>query len=619
MSNHVESRQQGFEALFLPDRQRIRSLPGETLLDSARRAGVRIASICGGRGLCKSCVIKIISGPAADPSDQDSEFFSATELRENWRRACQTFLCADSTIEVSARAQAAPSRTQVASEDVYVRRDPAIRTCRVAVPAATLKAPKADDQRLMDALKTRASGIGHSMDVQVLRTLSRVLRDSDGSVVVVDRFGEIIGLLPPSKHPLVGIAIDLGTTNIGVLLVDLSTGKTLESRGLENPQIVHGGDVVTRIGYARSSPAALEELRTLVVDSINDSIADLCHARSIDKGRIADLVIAGNTTMHHLLLGLPVESLGKVPFVAGVANPANVKARDVGIDAMAGAYVHLLPNIAGFVGGDHTAVLLTIAGDREKQTVVVLDIGTNTEISLIHEGRLSSLSCPSGPALEGGHIKCGMRSAPGAIEAVEITADGINIKTIDDQPAIGICGSGVLDITAQLYSSGVANAGGRILDNHPRVRTVNKQREFVLVDERESNGQAIVFPQSDVRAVQLAKGAIHAGIRILLEDAGLSELQLDQVIIAGAFGSYLNLRSAIAIGMLPDLPLERFAQIGNAAGIGAKLALVSHPHRAAAQQIALHCNYVELAGTARFNSAFMRSIGFHVNPPRQKG
>lgn len=610
MSGHANFSREGFEAMFLPEKQRIRSMPGETLLDTARRAGVRIASICGGRGLCKSCVIKVVAGPAAEPSEQDREFFSATELQESWRRACQTFLCGDSTIEISARALAAPSRTQVASEDVYVHPDPAVRYCRTVVPAASLQSPSADDQRLMNALNAKWAGAGHRIDIDVQRTLPTILRETSGSVVAAVRFGEIIGLMPPRKGPLLGVAIDLGTTNIGVLLVDLRTGRTLESRGLENPQTTHGGDVITRIGYARSSPAALDDLRELAVNGINRITADICQARSLDQDQIADMVVAGNTTMHHLLLGLPVAQLGKVPFVAAVANPTDVKARDLGIKAMPGAYVHLLPNIAGFVGGDHTAVLLTIASDREKQTVVILDIGTNTEISLIHAGCLSSLSCPSGPALEGGHVRCGMRSAPGAIEAVEITADSIIIKTIDDQPAIGICGSGVLDVTAQLYLSGVANAGGRLLDNHPRVRSTKGQREFVLVDETESNGHAIVFPQSDVRAVQLAKGAIRAGINILLEDAGLTEQQLDQIIIAGAFGNYINLQSAIAIGMLPDLPLERFAQIGNAAGIGAKLALVSHPHRAAAQQIATHCNYVELAGSARFNSAFMRSIGF---------
>jgi len=314
--------------------------------------------------------------------------------------------------------------------------------------------------------------------------------------------------------------------------------------------------------------------------------------------------------MHHLFLQLPVEYLGAVPFVAASASATDVKARDIGLKAMPGAYIHLLPNIAGFVGGDHTAMLLAIGSDHEEKTVVALDIGTNTEISLIHKGRLLSIACPSGPALEGGHIRCGMRSAPGAIESVEISGDQVSIKTIGNAPPVGICGSGVLDATAQLYLAGVVSPTGRMTKEHPRVRIHDGQPEFVLADEREAQGAAIVFSQRDVRAVQLAKGAIQAGIQVLLEDAGLREEEIEQVIIAGAFGNYVDLASAVAIGMLPDLPLDRFAQVGNAAGIGAKLALVSYPHRATAQSIAASSHYFELAGSVRFNTAFMHAMGF---------
>jgi uncharacterized 2Fe-2S/4Fe-4S cluster protein (DUF4445 family) len=260
-------------------------------------------------------------------------------------------------------------------------------------------------------------------------------------------------------------------------------------------------------------------------------------------------------------------------------------------------------------------MLLAIGADREEKTVIALDIGTNTEMSLIHRGRVSSISCPSGPALEGGHIRCGMRSARGAIESAEIRGDKVSVKTIDDASPVGICGSGVLDVAAQLYLAGVVTPTGRMMRGHPRVRIRECQTEFVLVDEREAAGPAIVFTQRDVRAVQLAKGAIRAGIQVLLQNAGLNDRQVDQVIIAGAFGNYINLASAIAIDMLPDLPLDRFAQVGNAAGIGAKLALVSYPHRATAQSIAAHAHYFELAGSAHFNRAFMRAMRF---PSRHK-
>jgi len=610
-----ESALAGHWVTFEPGGEHIWSLPAETLLDTARRAGVRIASVCGGRGLCQSCVVRVTEGPVGSPSPQDLEFFSADELADNWRRACQTLACGDCHVEISARARAAPMRTEVESEDVWVRPDPAVRLYPVKVAAPSLEYPAADDHRLLVALNEKWPGTCSRIDLDALRRIPGMLRACDGHVVAIVRFGEVIGLVQPAKTPLPGLAVDVGTTNIGVLLVDLRNGRTLASRALENPQTSHGADVITRIGKARASPERQKQLHDLVVAGINDAARELCDSQSLSPDQIVDVVVAGNTVMHHLLLQLPVDYLGAVPFVAASTSAIDVKAREIGITTAPGAYVHAIANIAGFVGGDHTAMLLAIGSDHEQKTVIALDIGTNTEISLIHQGKLSTISCPSGPALEGRHIRCGMRSAPGAIESVEISGDQVRVKTIGNAPPIGICGSGVVDATAQLYLAGLVNRTGRMTREHPRVRIRDKQPECVLADERETQGAAIVFNQRDVRAVQLAKGAIRAGIQVLLEDAGLREEQIDQVIIAGAFGNYIDLASAVAIGMLPDLPLDRFAQVGNAAGIGAKLALVSYPHRATAQSIAASSQYIELAGSVRFNRAFMRAMRF---PDRKK-
>jgi uncharacterized 2Fe-2S/4Fe-4S cluster protein (DUF4445 family) len=600
----------GHWVTFEPEGLRVWSMPAETLLDTARRAGIRIASVCGGRGLCQSCIVRITQGPVEPPSQQDLEFFSAEELAKSWRRACQTFARGDCRVEVSARARAIPVRTEVESEDVWVRPDPAVRLYRVTVPPPTLDHPAADDNRLLTAINERFPGSCSRVDLDVLRRLPTILREQGGQVGAIARFGEVIGVMPPEKAPLVGLAIDVGTTNLGVLLIDLRHGRTLASRAMENPQTAHGADVITRIGKARSSPELQKQLHDLVVGAINEATRELCEAQALSPEQIADIVIAGNTVMHHLLLQLPVEHLGAVPFVATSTSAIDVKARDVGIQAAPGAYVHAIANIAGFVGGDHTAMLLAIGGDHEEKTIVALDIGTNTEISLIHNGRLLTISCPSGPALEGRHIRCGMRSASGAIESVEISGDQVRIKTIGNAPPIGMCGSGVVDATAQLYLAGLVSRTGRMTREHPRVRIRDGQPEFVLADERETRGAAVVFNQRDVRAVQLAKGAIRAGIQLLLDEADLSEQQIAQVIIAGAFGNYIDVASAVAIGMLPELPLDRFAQVGNAAGIGAKLALVSYPHRATAQSIAASSRYLELAGLVPFNRAFMRAMRF---------
>ena len=595
---------------FEPGHHQAWSLPGETLLDCARRTGVRVAAICGGRGLCKACVVRIAEGPVPPPSPADAEFFSTEEIDQNWRRACQVMPAGDCRIEISARATAIPMRVQVETEDVWVRPDPPVRICPVQVPEASLQHPVSDDHRLVTALNETWPGAGSRIDIEAARGLPQAIRAASGQVSAVVRFGEVIGVVPSSKEPLLGLAVDLGTTNIAALLVDLRTGRTLASRGIENPQTPYGGDVISRIGYARRSPEAPRQLRELAATGINRLACALCESLSLDPARIAEVTIAGNTAMQHLFLGLPVDHLGVAPFVAAVSGAIDVKARDAGITAMPGAYVHVLPNIAGFVGGDHTAVLLAIGGEHEQHTVIAIDIGTNTEMSLIHQGRMLSLSCPSGPALEGGHIRCGMRSAPGAIEAVRIRADRVEVETIGVAPPVGICGSGVLDTVAQLYSAGVLNAAGRMVKDHPRIRLLKNQPAFVLADESETGGAPVVFTQQDVRSVQLAKGAIRAGVSVLLGEAGLENGDIGQFIIAGAFGAYIDLESAVAIGMLPPLPLDRFAQVGNAAGIGAKMALVSYPHRVTAQSIAASSRYLELSGSARFNDAFLKSIGF---------
>lgn len=598
---------------FEPGGRQVQTLPGETLLDCARRAGIRVASVCGGRGLCKTCVVRITEGPVDAASEADAAYFSNEELAENWRRACQAVAIGDCTVEVPARAQAVASRTQVEAEDVWTRPDPVVRAYRVEVDPPSLADPAGDDERLKRALDAKWPGVGHRLDLFVQQLLPTALRSWGGEVEIVSRFGEVIGILAPGKAPLLGLAVDIGTTNIGVLLVDLRTGRTLTSRGIENPQSIHGGDVITRLGYARTAPANLRELQQLVVGAINDVARTLCAEQGVTTEHIADVVIAGNTAMHHFFLNLPVNYLAVVPFAPAVSGAVDVRARLVGLETMAGAYVHALPNIAGYVGGDHTAVLIAISSREERKTVVVLDIGTNTEISLLHHGALWSLSCPSGPALEGGHIRHGMRSAPGAIEKVRIEADRVHLKTIDDQPPVGICGSGVLDICAELYRCGATTATGRMNPERPRVRTAprRKELEFVLAVAAESGtGKDLTFTQDDIRAVQLAKGAIRAGVEMLLDESGLKAEQLDQVIIAGAFGSYIDVASAVAIGMLPQLPLDRFAQIGNAAGIGAKLALVSHAHRADAVSAARGSHYLELSGSAKFNTAFMHSMSY---------
>jgi uncharacterized 2Fe-2S/4Fe-4S cluster protein (DUF4445 family) len=386
----------------------------------------------------------------------------------------------------------------------------------------------------------------------------------------------------------------------------LETGKTLAAKGIMNPQISRGEDIITRINFAIRSRTGQKLLADLIKDALMSLAQDLCAETSTETPDILEAVIVGNTAMHHLMLGLPVRQLALAPFVPGVRGDLNVKAREIGLHFAPGAYLYFPPNIAGFVGADHVAALMATAGEWAHGIVVVFDIGTNTEISLIARGKITSVSCASGPAFEGYHISAGVRAAPGAIEKVSLRRGAIHYRTIDDAEPLGICGSGILDSVAQLFLAGVLDASGRMLKgSHPRVVAKSGRLEFILVSQGERRrDRAISITQKDVREVQLGKAAIQAALRILLSQAGISEREIDRVIIAGAFGSYIDISNAVAIGMLPRLPLNRFHQVGNAAGTGARMMLVSAAKRREVQDMLQRIDYLELAGMAQFADAF---------------
>jgi uncharacterized 2Fe-2S/4Fe-4S cluster protein (DUF4445 family) len=400
--------------------------------------------------------------------------------------------------------------------------------------------------------------------------------------------------------------------------MDLETGHTLAAHGIMNPQIAFGEDLIARLGFARDSSAQAAQMQELVISALNEMVAKLCAEVQASPAQVVEAVVVGNTAMHHLLLRLPVKQLVQAPYLPAVQHALDVKARELGLEIAPGAYIHLLPIIAGYVGADHVAMMLA-AGVREADGVVLaLDIGTNTEVCLANHGQLTSLSCASGPAFEGAHILHGMRAAHGAIEHLRILDGRIEYQTIGQAPAVGLCGSGILDTLAQLFQAGIVDARGRMLD-HARVRGQGRAREFVIVggkeilgsthtQEEQHGGAAITFTQKDVRELQLAKGAMRTGIEVLLQSQGLSEHEIDEVIIAGAFGTYIDVESAISIGMLPRLPLNRFRQVGNAAGMGAKLALISTRKRAEAQALAWKVGYVELATIPGFSQIFAQSM-----------
>lgn len=577
----------------------------QSLLESARQLSVDLVSICGSMGSCARCKVQIVSGQVSEITADEKNNLTERELAQGYRLACHTFPRSDLKLHVPPDSLSAPQRTQVEGLEVAVQPDPLVRTYDVQLAPPTIDAPVSDDVALWQALASQHQLKPGTIDFSVLQTLSQQLRDLNWRACIAVRENEIVAINSPSTRFL-GLAVDIGTTKIAGYLVDLASGKTLASQGLMNPQISYGEDVVSRIVAARRSQEA-ERLQKLLVDALSQMAADLCVQLNAKSTDIVEAVVVGNTAIHHLFLRLPVEQLGLAPYVPAVRAALDVKARDIGLQIAPGAYVHLLPNIAGYVGADHVAMLLATRIAESNGVVLALDIGTNTEICLNNRGKLTSVSCASGPAFEGAHVKFGMRAAPGAIEHLLLTKEKLEYQTIGGAAPVGICGSGLLDIVAQLKLNGVLDRQGRIGD-HPRVRSQNHLREFVIVDENARDGlDAITLSQKDVRELQLAKAAIRTGIQALVEAHGLTENDIEQVIIAGAFGTFIDVSSAITIGMLPPLSLERFTQVGNAAGTGARLALISREQRARAEQIAQRDGYIELASVPGFQRQYVEA------------
>jgi uncharacterized 2Fe-2S/4Fe-4S cluster protein (DUF4445 family) len=607
---------------FEPVGRRGKCRKKESLLACAHRIGVGISSICGGKGTCHACKVQILSGTITKPTSNELETLSRREIKGGWRLACQTYPASDCKIAVPAESMTTPQRLQVEGLEITVSPEPSVQAYRLQLVAPSLSKPQADADRLLKALNQQHKLRCTKVDIGALRTISDRLRSWNWKNQAVVRNGEVIAVLPLKSRQL-GLAIDLGTTKVAGYLVDLSDGQTLAAKGAINPQTSYGEDIVSRINRVVKSPDEGVQLQKLAVDAINELCADLCAEAGAKPEEIVEAVVVGNTAMHHLLLRLPVKQLALSPFVPAISRALEVRAGELGLNIAPGAYVHLLPNIAGFVGADHVAMLLATDAWQAKKTTVALDIGTNTEVSLICKGKIAATSCASGPAFEGGHIKYGMRAATGAIERLRIDGDKIQYQTIDGAPPVGICGSGILDALAQLYLAKIIDEGGRIIDNQPRVRAYKGQHEFILVSKEERKGKpTIAITQHDVRELQLAKAAIRTGIQVLLETSGCAEDDIKQVIIAGAFGTYINVASAVAIGMLPPLPLNRFRQVGNAAGMGAKLALISLKSRAKAQATASRVSYIELSSAPKFEQVFVQAsyLGRYriINGKREK-
>ncbi len=600
-----------YEVQFQPVGKRVTVLAETTLLDAARQAGIDLTSACGGEGNCGQCQVVVLTGEAT-PLNADEEFLlSEKDRAEGYRLACCTKILSEVKIHLPKDSLITGQRLQVESNLRTFPPDPLIQTYAVEIPPPTLNDIRADFTRLVDTLAEHGFS-GGTAPLPVMRTLSGTLRATGWKATVFARGTEILAVRPPDQRPL-GFAVDLGTTKIAAFLVDLETGTTLATGSTPNPQISYGEDVISRLNYAYRNPDGGLLLAQKVHQALDEILGDLLDQVGAERAQVVDACIVGNTAMTHLLLQLPIQQLAKAPYVAATSHALDVPAPELGLGMAPGATVHIPPTIGGFVGGDHVAMVLASDLDESEKITLGLDIGTNTEISLRLPGQtqLTAISCASGPAFEGAHIRDGMRAASGAIEKVRITAKGLELTTINDEPAVGLCGSGILDTIAELCRAGLVETNGRLNKDGKGVRVGDQGTEFVMVPgNRSGSGRDIVLTQKDVNEIQLAKGAIQAGLQVMLEHTGTPREAVQEVIVAGAFGSFLNIENAIRIGLFPDLPNAQYRQVGNAAALGAKWILISREARARAVDIARRTHYLELTTYPKFNRQFARAMMF---------
>jgi len=590
---------------FEPIGKRVPCKEGDIVFEVARDAGIGLASICGGKGTCCKCKIRILSGQVSPITEKETKHFNPEDIAQGYRLACLTEVYGSLKVEIPPESLLISQRLQLEGKEREVVIDPIVEPYQVTLSPATRVDIRSDQARILDYLSDNYGLKDINIDLPVQRQLPIILRSNEWQTRIGLRNREIV-MTGDAGDRLLGLSIDLGTTKIAAYLVDLQSGETLSAKGAINSQIAYGEDLMSRLTHAMEHGG--EILRQVITDCLNCLIKELCNEVGCTAENIAEAVIVGNTAMHHLFLCLPIRQLALAPYVPAVCSPVNIKARDIGLAIAPGAYVHLLPNIAGFVGADHVAMLLATGLYNTDRTILGLDIGTNTEISLVTNGSIRTCSCASGPAFEGAHIKDGMRATGGAIEKIKIKGSSIEFQTIDNMPPTGLCGSGILDAIAQLREGGIINQTGKLQD-HPCIRRSNNGKEFVLVPkEKSGSGKDITLSGKDISEIQLAKGAIFSGMSILIEEANIDWEEIDEVIIAGAFGSYIDVASAIKIGMLPTLPIERFLQVGNAAGVGAKLALISKKQRELASDIAHKVNYIELVNSPQYPKIFANAL-----------
>ncbi len=602
---------------FEPDGIKAEFEKGITILDALRAIGLSIRSECGGRGICGKCKVIIQDQSRVSGTVEKNRMLSNSELESNYRLACSSRAIGDNTITLPNESRMTTRKILVEGTERQVTASSAIRKVYIELPEPSLPDIRSDAQRLIESLKDIYRIETTRIDYPLLKKLPQILQDSNWrfTVTVWDN-KEIIAVEAGDTTDIAyGVAVDIGTSKIISYLSNLTTGQLISTGFLENPQVRHGEDIISRISYASKGEEALEELHRLLIDGVNTVIHEACGTAKCHPEQIYDIIVVGNTAMHHIFLGITPTRLGSSPYVPAVNDSVNIKARDLALKTNPCANVQVLPVIAGFVGADAVADIISTGIYESNKLSLIVDIGTNTEVILGDKHEILVCSCASGPAFEGAHIRCGMKAVTGAIERLRISPEDYEVEyqTIGNVKPIGLCGSAIIDAIADLLRRRIIDGSGRFntLTATPRLRNFNKEKEFVLISKSENDAtRDIVITQGDIREIQLAKAAIYTGCSILMKRKKIKPEDIRKFHVAGSFGNYLNLENARLIGMIPDIPKENITFVGNAAGTGARMTLISKKHRRIIALVPKKVQYVELALDADFQKEFVSAMYF---------
>lgn len=627
--------------LFMPSGRRGNFPVGTPVLDAARSLGVYIESVCGGRGICGRCQVSVAEGhfakhgitSSADHlaafTDTEARYRSKRALADDRRLSCSAKVTGDIVIDVPQDVQMQRQVVRKRAENKRIERDPAVRLHFVQVEQPDMEQPLGDLDRLLAALKKEWKLDRLQIESWLYPTVQKILREGNWEVTAAvhtrDGVSTLIGLWPGFHDKFYGLAFDIGSTTIACHLSDMMSGRTIASSGTSNPQIRFGEDLMSRVSFVMMNPGGEEQLTKSVRGAISSLIEKVCSEAGIDRHAILDSVFVGNPVMHHLFLGIDPTELGGAPFALAVSGALDFPARDLALDLHPGARTYILPCIAGHVGADAAAATLAEAPHREDEITLLVDVGTNAEIVLGNKDRVVAASSPTGPAFEGAEISCGQRAAPGAIERVRIDPETLDtrIKVVgvdewSDEPGFaeqveavgvtGVCGSGIIEVLGEMFLAGLIDEDGVIqgsmADKSDRVIADGRTYSYILW----RGNVELKITQTDVRSIQLAKAALYAGVKLLMDKLAIGTIS--RVKLAGAFGSYIDPKYAILIGLFPDCDLGKVSGVGNAAGTGARMALLNRGNRLEIETLVRRIEKIETALEPKFQEHFVNAMAF---------